>query len=301
MNKEDLAIDLRGLTKRFGKTTAVDRITLAVPRGTTLGLLGPNGAGKSTTLRMLMGMARPTAGTVRVLGMEMPGLAPRIKQRVGYVPDTCHAYRWMSVEEVIRFSRAMYASWNDDRSAELLDMFQLPSKRRVRGLSKGMLAKLSLLIALAPEPDLLVLDEPLSGLDPIARDDFIEGVLRGICAEARTVLFSSHQLDEVNRLADSVAIMNAGRVLVHRPMEELLRDARRVRAVLRDGRLPDAPPANTIWQRVNRREWLLTIHPFSEDSVEMLRCDNPVEHVEVSDLSLDEVFKDFIRGEAVPC
>jgi ABC-2 type transport system ATP-binding protein len=159
---------------------------------------------------------------------------------------------------------------------------------------------LSLLLALAHEPDLLVLDEPLSGLDPIARDDFIDGVMQSVCGDERTVLFSTHQLDEVNRLADSVAIMNAGRVLVHCSLEELLGNAKRVRAVLRDGRLPEAAPANTIWQRVNRREWLLTIHPFTDDVVSWIHAENAVENVEVCGLSLDDVFKDFIRG-AIPC
>jgi len=294
------AVELRGLTKRFGKMTAVDSIDLSIPRGSTLGLLGPNGAGKSTTLKMLMGMMRPTAGFVRVLGMEMPGSGPKIKQRIGYVPESHYIYRWMNVREAIRFSRAMFERWNDELSAELLEVFQLPSERRVRALSKGMLAKLSLLIALAHEPDLLILDEPLSGLDPIARDDFIDGVLRGICRDDRTVLFSTHQLDEVSRLADSVAIMNAGRVLVHCSIDQLLGTAKRVRAVLRDGRLPEAIPDNTIWQRVNRREWQLTIFPFSDEVVDWIVAENAVENVDVSGLSLDDVFKDFIRG-AVPC
>jgi ABC-2 type transport system ATP-binding protein len=300
MNGNNLAIELKDLTKQYGKTTAVDSIALSIPKGSTLGLLGPNGAGKSTTLKMLMGMLRPTAGTVEVLGMDMLESASKIKQRVGYVPEAHHIYRWMSVGEAIQFARSMFDTWNDELSGELLDVFQLPSDRRVRALSKGMLAKLSLLLALAHEPDLLILDEPLSGLDPIARDDFIDGVMQSVCGDERTVLFSTHQLDEVNRLADSVAIMNAGRVLVHCSLEELLGNAKRVRAVLRDGRLPEAVPANTIWQRVNRREWLLTIHPFTDDVVSWIHAENAVENVEVCGLSLDDVFKDFIRG-AIPC
>ncbi len=290
------AIEVSGLVKQFGENNAVDGVSISVPRGTTLGLLGPNGAGKSTTLKMLMGMLRPTAGTIHVLGMEMPASAPKIKQRIGYVPESHHIYRWMTVGEALRFSRAMFESWNDELCNELLDLFQLPSDRRVRALSKGMLAKLSLLIALAHEPDLLVLDEPLSGLDPIARDDFIDGVMRGICRDDRTVIFSSHQIDEVSRLADSVAIMNAGRVLVHCSIEELLGTAKRVRAVLHDGRLPDAVPANTIWQRVNRREWLMTVHPFSDETVDRIRHENAVDDVQVSALSLEDLFKDFVRG-----
>ena len=216
--------------------------------------LGPNGAGKSSTLKMLMGMLRPTSGTIEVLNMDIAKSPSEVKQRVGCVPESHYIYRWMTVAESLRFSRAMYERWNDELCDDLLDVFQLPADRRVRELSKGMLAKLSLLIALAHEPDLLVLDEPLSGLDPIARDDFIDGVMRGICDGDRTVLFSTHQLDEVSRLADSVAIMNEGQILVHCSIEHLLGNTRRVRAVLSDGRLPDWKPENAVWQRVNRSQ-----------------------------------------------
>lgn len=295
----EFAIKIEHLTKQFGKTLAVDDLSLEVPRGSTLGLLGPNGAGKSTTLRMLMGMLRPSSGSIRVLGCATADISPSIKQRVGYVPDANYIYRWMTVAKAIKFSRSMYETWNDDLCAELLDTFELPARRRVGALSKGMLAKLSLLIAMTHEPDLLVLDEPLSGLDPIARDDFVDGVMRGVCNGKQTVLFSSHQLDEVNRLADTVAIVNRGRLLIHRPLDELLSSIRRVRAVLHDGRLPNTPPPGTIWQRVNRREWLVTIRDFSNEILEQLRAENPIESLDVSELTLDDVFRDFIRGDKV--
>src|SRR5688572_18198208 len=161
------ALELRSLTKRYGHATAVSGLDLVVPRGKVLGLLGPNGAGKSTTLRMLMGLLRPTSGSVQVLGLDVFRWPSRVKQRLGYVPETPHIYRWMTVGEVVLFARELYDTWNDEQCGSLLDRFQLPSGKRVRQLSKGMQAKLSLLVALAHEPELLVLDEPLSGLDPI--------------------------------------------------------------------------------------------------------------------------------------
>ncbi|MBC8352313.1 MAG: ABC transporter ATP-binding protein [Planctomycetes bacterium] len=300
MSRPKLAVDIRGLMKRFGRSTAVDTVGLSIRPGSTLGLLGPNGAGKSTTLRMLMGMLRPTAGSINVLGRDLATEAAQIKQRVGYVPDANYAYRWMTVERVIRFCRPMYRHWNDDRCAELLDMFQLSANKKIGSLSKGMLAKLSLLLALSHEPDLLVLDEPLSGLDPIARDDFIEGVMRGICSGTQTILFSSHQLDEVSKLADDVAIMNHGRVLIHRPLDELLSSFKRVRAVLQDGRLPAVIPKGTIWQSVNRREWALTVQDVDDTLIDQLKSENSVDSIEVAELSLDELFRDFIRGDETP-
>jgi ABC-2 type transport system ATP-binding protein len=293
------ALVVEGLTRRYGSTIALDNLHLTVPRGTVLGLLGPNGAGKSTTLRMIMGLLQPTAGTVHVLGLDPFQTPSQVRQQIGYVPETPQIYRWMTVREVLRFCRALYAGWKDQQAEMLLDAFQLPPNRKVRQLSKGMLAKLSLAIALAHEPQLLILDEPLSGLDPLARDEFLEGVLLGLCGGERTVIFSSHQLDEVNRLSDSVAVLHAGRLLTHCPLEEL-RSAKRVRAVLHDGRLPVAAPREAVWQQVNRREWSLTMHPFSSEVLERLQATNPIQRVDVDDLSLDDIFKDLIRGQTLP-
>lgn len=292
------ALVVERLTRRYGSAVAVDNLHLTVPRGTVLGLLGPNGAGKSTTLRMIMGLLRPTTGTVRVLGLDPFQTASQVRQQIGYVPEVSQIYRWMTVREVLRFCRALYVTWQDEQAELLLDMFHLPSSRQVRQLSKGMLAKLSLVIALAHEPRLLILDEPLSGLDPLARDEFLDGVLQGLCGGDRTVIFSSHQLDEVNRLSDSVAVLHAGRLLTHCPLDEL-RSAKRVRAVLHDGRLPVETPREAVWQHVNRREWSLTMHPFSMEVLERLQATNPIQRVDVDDLSLDDIFKDLIRGQAL--
>jgi ABC-2 type transport system ATP-binding protein len=290
------AVVVEGLTRRYATALAVDNLSLTIARGTVLGLLGPNGAGKSTTLRMIMGLLRPTAGTVRVLGLDPFTTPSQVRQQIGYVPEAPHIYRWMTVREVLRFCRALYAGWKDQKAELLLDSFQLPAGRRVRQLSKGMLAKLSLVIALAHEPQLLILDEPLSGLDPLARDEFLDGVLQELCDGERTVIFSSHQLDEVNRLSDTVAVLHAGRLLTHCTLDEL-RSAKRVRAVLHDGRLPVATPPEAVWQQLNRREWSLTMYPCGEDVLERLQATNPIQRVDVDDLSLDEIFKDLIRGQ----
>ncbi len=295
----DLAIELTGVTRRYGKATAVDNLTLHIPRGHTFGLIGANGAGKSTTIRMLMGMLRPHVGQVRVLGLDVFAEPSRMKECVGYVPETPVMYRWMRVGEVIGFVRAFYPTWNGDECARLLDLFALDTTKKVKHLSKGMAAKLSLLLALSHEPEVLILDEPMSGLDPIVREEFLDGVLRAICAERRTVLFSSHTLDDVQRLADTVGILYEGQLLVQRGVEELLASTRRIRAVLRDGCLPRREPAGTVWQRVERREWLLTVSDFSPDLLETLRAENELEHVEVSGLNLEELFKDVVKGRRV--
>ena len=180
---------------------------------------------------------------------------------------------------------------------ELLELFQLDPRRKVRHLSKGMLGKLALLLAIAHEPELLILDEPMAGLDPVAREEFLDGVLRTICQRQQTVLFCTHVLDDVQRLADTVGILYEGRLLVHRGIDDLLASTKRIRATLIDGQHPSAPPDDMIWQRINGREWLVTVDKFSTEKVEQLRAQNPVEHVEVIDLGLEDLFKDFVRGQ----
>ncbi|MGN6368828.1 MAG: ABC transporter ATP-binding protein [Phycisphaerae bacterium] len=299
MMRDELAVEMAGVTKRYKRAAVVEDLTLAIPRGTTMGLIGPNGAGKSTTIKMLMGMLRPTAGSVRVLGLDPVAEGPAMRRRVGYVPERHDVYPWMTVGEAIGFTRSFYATWDDAYCAEMVDLFALDVKKKVKHLSKGMLVKVGLLLAVSHRPELLVLDEPTSGLDPIVHEDFLDGVLRAVCAGGggrTTVLYSSHNLGDVRRLADSVCILREGRVVVRRGIEELLATVKRVRAVLSDGYLPRWVPERTVWQQVNRREWLLTVDDFSEEVACRIKSENPVEAVEVFDLSLGDLFRDFILG-----
>lgn len=292
----EYAIETTCLTKRFRKTPAVTDLDLRIPTGSTFGFIGPNGAGKSTTIRMLMGMLRISGGEARVLGFDPKFDALSIKQRVGYVPELQFIYRWMRVHEAIGFCRSLYDTWNDELCRDLLRQFDLDENKRVKQLSKGMVVKLALLLAVAHEPELLILDEPMAGLDPIAREEVLDGVLQAVCDRGCTILFSSHTLSDVQRMADRVGIIDEGRLLVDCAVDDLLRDTKRIRAVLTDGSAPSHPPEGTIWQRTEKREWLVTVKDFTENTVEQIRSRNGVENVEVIDLSLEDIFKDYIRG-----
>jgi ABC-2 type transport system ATP-binding protein len=296
---DEPAIELLGLTKRFGKKTAVDRLQLTVPRGGVFGLLGSNGAGKSTTLKMLMGMLSITEGEARVLGEDVASRWLTVRQRVGYVPETHHIHRWMRVGEAIGFCRAQFAAWNDQTCRELLELFKLDPARKVKHLSRGMLVKLSLLLAVSHDPEVLLLDEPLSGLDPIAREECLDGVLRTICQRGQTVVVSSHMLDDVRRLADTVGILHEGRLLVHGRVDELLATTKRIRVTLRDGVRPAPVPEDTVYQRLTGREWLLTVRDFTAEKVELVRRLEGAEHVEVLDIGLEDYFKDVVKGQVV--
>ena len=295
----DLSIEMDNVTKTFGDKTVVDNLSLRIPRGTAFGFIGPNGAGKTTTIKMLMGLLPTDTGAVKVLDIDVNSRPDAVSRRVGYVPEQHFIYRWMRVKEVLRFCRSFYPTWNDKQCEYLLDLFALPEDKKVKALSRGMTVKLALLLAVVHEPELLILDEPTTGLDPIAREEFLDGVLRTVCDQQRTILFSSHTLSDIQRLADSVGIIYAGKLVVHRAVDDLLSSTKRIRAILNDGRLPANPPSGTIWQHLRRREWLITVSDFSDDTVPSLCESNPVGGVDVIDIGLEDIFKDYIKGRSV--
>jgi len=287
---------LKGVTKRYRRLEALCDVSLVVPKGQTLGLLGQNGAGKSTLLKLLMGLLRRDAGDVRVLGSD-PLVDPlAVRRRVGYVPEQQFIYGWMRVREAAHFCRSFYPTWNDSLCDTLLTLFGLDSEKRVKELSKGMVVKLALVLALSHEPELLLLDEPMAGLDPIAREELLDGVLQTVSDRERTIVFSSHNFGDVQRLADTIAILHEGKLLVHAEVDVLLKSTKRIRAVLGNGASPTSMPDGLIWQRVSNREWLITVKDFSPDVVSHLRSSNQLEHVEVIDLGLEDIFKDYVRG-----
>ena len=205
-------------------------------------------------------------------------------------------YRWMRVGEVIQFCRAFRDTWNDTLCDELLVAYELDRAKKVKHLSKGMLAKLSLLLALAYEPELLILDEPTSGLDAVAREEFVDSVLKTICQRECTALFSSHAIEDVERIADRVGLIFNGQLQLDTPVKDLLSTTRRIRAVLKDGYVPKTTPEGTIWQQIDGREWLLTVTNFSDESIARLQATNSMENVTVEETSLTQFFKDYVKG-----
>ena len=293
---DDIAIQAERLTKRYGQAIATNRLNLSVRRGTTLGLLGPNGAGKSSAIRMLMGLSQIDEGRATILGYDVEDRPAELRQRIGYVPEVHFIYRWMTVEEVLRFVRRLYRDWDVSLAETLRLKFELPNTKRVKALSKGMVAKLGLLIALSHRPEILILDEPTSGLDPIIREDFLESVLQNHGGQEQTILFSSHHVDDVERVADDVGVIVNGELVLCDSVDAIRAQIKRVRFVLPDGRLPNARPAEAIFDRLNRREWTVTVKQFSSDLVQRIQSENDTIDAEVFDLSLEEIFKDLVRG-----
>ncbi len=298
----DQAVEIEKLTKRFGDRRAVDELSLSVPTGTTYGLIGPNGAGKSTTLKSLMGLTRFDEGSIRVFGHDVQKVyasseSYNLRQGIGYVPEIHNMYRWMKISEIVRFVRSFYRNWNEKLADELLDFFKLEPNKKIKELSKGMHAKLSLMLAVSHEPDLLVLDEPTSGLDPLVREEFLHGILRTLSRKESTVIFSSHSINDVERMADVVGLLKNGKLVVNQTISKILAKTKRVRAVLKDNSEPHWYPNSVVWQRVNQREWEMTVDDFSEEVLQQINQRNPVNNIEVRDLSLEDIFKDYVREQ----
>ena len=215
------AIEVEGLTKRFGRKLAVDGLTFQVPVGSVCGFLGRNGAGKSTAIRMMMNLLDPSAGRATLLGLDSRRHHTELMSRVGYVSDTPILYDWMKVRELVRFTAGFYRRWNQARVDSLLDRFEIDRDQKIRHLSRGMQAQVALLMALGGDPELLILDEPATGLDVVVRRDFLESIIHLIQQEGRTVLLSSHLLHEVERVADQVVILDQGRLVRSGSIEDL--------------------------------------------------------------------------------
>ena len=210
----DPVIRVTDLTRRFGATTALASVSLSLPRGTVYGLVGANGAGKTTLIKHVLGLLQAESGSVRVFGLDPVADPVGVLSRIGYLSEENDLPGWMRVDELIRYSRAFYPDWDDGYAEELRQSFALDPAARIKHLSKGQKARAGLLIALAYRPELLVLDEPSSGLDPIVRRDILGAVIRTIADEGRTVLFSSHLLDEVEEVADHVTMISRGTIVL---------------------------------------------------------------------------------------
>jgi ABC-2 type transport system ATP-binding protein len=215
----DPVIDISGLTRRFGATTALASVSLSMPRGAVYGLVGVNGAGKTTLIKHILGLLRADSGSVRVFGLDPVAEPVAVLSRIGYLSEENDIPGWMRVDELMRYSSAFYPAWDEAYAEELRQAFALDPAAKVKTLSRGQKARAGLLIALAYRPELLVLDEPSSGLDPIVRRDILGAVIRTIADEGRTVLFSSHLLEEVEQVADHVTIIHQGTIVLSAPLD----------------------------------------------------------------------------------
>lgn len=288
-------VDIRRLSRQFGTKTALDDITLSIPRGGVFGLIGGNGAGKTTMIKHIMGLLKPQSGSVQVFGLDPVENPVGTLGRIGYLSEDRDLPNWMRVGELMGYTQAFYPYWDAKFAEELRDAFDLDAKARVKNLSRGQRPRAGLLVALAHRPELLVLDEPSSGLDPVVRRDILGAIIRTIADEGRTVLFSSHLLDEVERVADRVAIIHQGRILLTASMDEI-RDTHH-RLILRFNEAVDQAPAlvGALSYEGKGTEWT---YICNGDRGQLKRAAEAIGATVVEDasLTLDEIFVSRIVG-----
>jgi ABC-2 type transport system ATP-binding protein len=299
------AIETNGLSRTFGRLDAVRGLDLKVPAGSLFALIGPNAAGKTTTIKMLLNLVRPTAGSATVLGTAANALGPAEWQRIGYVSENQELPDWMTPAEFLAYCRPFYPAWDDDLCARLQASLRLTSPVSLKASSRGTRMKAALLSSLAYRPDLVVLDEPFSGLDPIVRDELVRSLLEVPRDRGWTVLVSSHDVEEVERLADWVGFMVNGRLLFAEPVESLLNRYRLIEVVPRqvdaalteassralEGWLPQGAAGRTL-------RFVDTAH-HPEDTRARIASAFPEASVHVTRLGLRDIFLTIGGGAGV--
>ena len=288
-------VEIHRVMRQFGTTTALDGISLTVPRGGVFGLIGGNGAGKTTLIKHILGLLKAQSGTVQVFGLDPVQNPVGTLGRIGYLSEERDLPNWMRIGELMRYTQAFFPNWDEKYAEELREAFDLDAKAKIKTLSRGQRARAGLLVALAHCPELLILDEPSSGLDPVVRRDILGAIIRTIADEGRTVLFSSHLLDEVERVADRVAIIHHGRIMLTAPMDEIKETHRRV--TLRFEQALDRPPVlvGTISCTGEGVEWT---YVCSGESEQLRRAAEAIGATVVGDapLTLDEIFVSRIQA-----
>jgi ABC-2 type transport system ATP-binding protein len=294
-------IEIDHLKRRFGSCEAVNDLSLSVPEGSVFALLGPNGAGKTTTIKVMMNIIRPTAGNARVLGVDSRRLGPAEFRQIGYVSEN-QELPAMTVRQLLDYCAPLYPSWDPEFATTLLKTLDVPADRPIATLSRGTRMKAALVSSLAYHPKLLVLDEPFAGLDPLVREEFAQGVLELTGQRQWTVFLASHDIDEVERLADWVAMINNGRLLLSESVASLLSRFRQIEVVPAvEGAVPSPlPPSWLLAQKAGRTVRFFDTKYEPESSDALLRQVFPdAQHVMAEPMSLRAIFVALARAHRV--
>ena len=287
------AISLQAVEKSFGNTQVLRGVTLDVEPGTTFAFLGRNAAGKTTTIRALLGLTDYDSGSIRVLGLDPMTDALELRGRIGYLAEDQKMYGWMRVEQILSFVAPFYPTWDHELAAQYVREFDLPPRSRIQHLSKGQNVRLGLVLALAHRPELVILDDPALGLDPIMRKQFNRDLISHLQGEGRTVFYSSHLLYEVEPVADRVAILHEGRIVRQTETETLRSDVKQI-VVHRDAIAGLREHLALLDLKPDGDEVIATIEK-APGAIELLLREG-VTH-RVVDLNLDEIFEAYVAGK----
>lgn len=290
----ELAVQTDKLEKIYGKLRAVDGLSLNVPRGAIYGFLGRNGAGKTSTLKMLLGLVRPTAGGATVLGFTIGREQVAILERTAYVSETKTLYGSLTARQLVRFTQSFYPHWSSEAVAKYARTFEIPMDRPFAKLSLGNRTKVCLLLALAQKADLLILDEPTSGLDPVGVDEFQRVVAEDLAGEGRTVMISSHQLADIERIADWVGLIDRGKLLLEARLDDIKSQYRLITAA--GTALPHSKTADMVSLSTNGDFCKYVVRANADAFAADLRSQG-ASVAEVTPLGLREIFLELVRKE----
>lgn len=283
------SVDVQSVSRRFGTTLALDDVSFQASAGRVYGLVGANGAGKTTLIKHILGLLRARSGSVRVFGLDPVKHPVEVLRRIGYLSEDRDLPEWMRIHELLRYTQAFHPTWDEAYAVQMLKTFGLDDEKRVSELSKGMRAQVGLVAAVAHRPELLILDEPSSGLDPVVRRDILDAIVRTVVDDGRTVLFSSHLLDEVERMSDHVTMVHQGRVVLDGTLEGV-----RSTHIHSQLRFPDPvgrPPSieQTLFVQGEGRSWTV-IHKGAPDLFRASLSLHGGEVLESREASLEEIF-----------
>ena len=282
-------VDIANLTRRYRRVAALDDVSLHIQRGGVVGLVGENGAGKTTLIKHILGLLRAQKGSVSVFGMNPCKHPQEVLGRIGYLSEHRDLPGWMRIDELMRYTRALYPKWDPEYAKKLIRVFELEPTAKIRTLSMGQTAKAGLVTALAHRPEFLVLDEPSSGLDPIVRRDILGAVFREVASEGRTVLFSSHLLHEVETISDRVIMISAGKVILDSPLKDVMRSHQRLVVAGSNGQAPTLALPGQLSCEAHQGRW----HIVCQGDLELLRAQamqQGITLIEAGPASLDDIF-----------
>jgi ABC-2 type transport system ATP-binding protein len=286
------AIELQAVTKSFRRTEVLRGVTLTVESGKTFAFLGRNASGKTTTIRMLLGLLKRDDGSIRVLGLDPTREPLELRRRVGYLAEDQTMYGWMTVGEILRFVAPFYPTWDHDLALRYVRDFELPIATKIKHLSKGQNVRLGLVLALAHRPELVILDDPALGLDPIMRKQFNRDLITHLQGEGRTVFYSSHLLYEVEPVADEVAILDQGRVVRQADTETLRRDVKQL-IIGREAYFANRKHLSVLDAQSDGERMIVAVDGVAK-AMELLRYEGV--EFRVVDLNLDEIFEAYVVG-----
>jgi ABC-2 type transport system ATP-binding protein len=286
-------LNIKNLAKSFGRKKVLENFNMTLQKGKVHGFIGKNGEGKTTLVRMIMGIIPSNEGEIIYKDHKIGFKNTTYKKEIGYIPEDSFFYSWMTIKDLLDFNSSFYPKWNSNKADEILEKFSLDKKQRIRTLSRGMKLKLGLIVALAAEPELLILDDPTSGIDVPTRQDFLRGIIRELSEAGTTILFSTHLVHELERIVDHLSILSGGHLILDEDYQKIKNAAKRARITFKDS-IPEKIEIDGVLKEKREGNVAdLVIYPWDKATEKKIDALSPV-HWEKEPLSLEEVFISFV-------